>query len=119
MKIYNYDSHTGQYVGESFADQDPLVQGNWLVPAHATTIEPLQPQEDKLVCFENGIWFYKDIPVKPLESQLEPYKPSVEEVRRFWYQVESDPLYFKWKRGESTEQAWLDKVAEIKAREIV
>lgn len=32
------------------------------------------------------------------------------------YVVESDPIYFKWKRGEATEQEWLDKVAEIKTR---
>jgi|DEB0MinimDraft_6_1074348.scaffolds.fasta_scaffold06792_2 hypothetical protein len=32
------------------------------------------------------------------------------------YIAESDPIYFKWKRGEATEQEWLDKVAEIKTR---
>lgn len=32
------------------------------------------------------------------------------------YQSESDPLYMKWQRGESTQQDWLDKIAEIKAR---
>lgn len=31
-------------------------------------------------------------------------------------QEEADPLYFKWQRGETTEQVWLDKVAEVKAR---
>jgi hypothetical protein len=32
------------------------------------------------------------------------------------YRVESDPLFFKAQRGEATQQEWLDKVAEIKAR---
>jgi hypothetical protein len=32
------------------------------------------------------------------------------------YQEEADPLFFKWQRGEATEQEWLDKIAEIKAR---
>jgi hypothetical protein len=32
------------------------------------------------------------------------------------YQTEADPLYFGWQRGENTEQEWLDKVAEIRAR---
>lgn len=32
------------------------------------------------------------------------------------YKEESDPIFFKWQRGEATEQEWLDKVAEIKAR---
>lgn len=32
------------------------------------------------------------------------------------YIAESDPIFFKWQRGEATEQDWLNKVAEIKAR---
>jgi hypothetical protein len=30
--------------------------------------------------------------------------------------AEADPLFFVWQRGEGTEQAWLDKCAEIRAR---
>jgi hypothetical protein len=37
-------------------------------------------------------------------------------ARQAAFQTESDPLFFKWQRGESTEQAWLDKVAEIRLR---
>lgn len=40
----------------------------------------------------------------------------MEYLRGKAYVVESDPLYFKWKRGEATEQEWLDKIAEIKTR---
>jgi len=32
------------------------------------------------------------------------------------YIKEADPLFFKAQRGEATEQEWLDKIAEIKAR---
>lgn len=32
------------------------------------------------------------------------------------YRDESDPLYMKWQRGETTQEAWLDKIEEIKAR---
>jgi len=32
------------------------------------------------------------------------------------YRNESDPLFFTWQRGETTEQEWLDKVEEIKQR---
>jgi hypothetical protein len=32
------------------------------------------------------------------------------------YAAESDPLFFKFQRGEATQQEWLDKVAEIKTR---
>ena len=30
--------------------------------------------------------------------------------------AEADPLFFAWQRGEGTEQEWLDKVADIRAR---
>lgn len=36
--------------------------------------------------------------------------------RRGAYSSEADPLFFGWQRGENTEQEWLDKVAEIRAR---
>lgn len=36
--------------------------------------------------------------------------------RQAAYIAEADPLFFKHQRGEATEQEWLDKVAEIKAR---
>lgn len=39
-----------------------------------------------------------------------------EQLRAEAYRNESDPLFFKWQRGEIEQQVWLDKVAEIKAR---
>jgi hypothetical protein len=41
---------------------------------------------------------------------------SYDAQKRKDYAAESDPLFFKWQRGESTKEAWLDKVAEIRAR---
>ena len=38
------------------------------------------------------------------------------ELRSQSYQIESDPIFFKWQRDEADKQQWLDKVAEIKAR---
>ena len=49
-------------------------------------------------------------------ERLERLKNEAEMLRRGAYQSEADPLYFGWQRGENTEQAWLDKVAEIRAR---
>jgi hypothetical protein len=45
-----------------------------------------------------------------------PTPEQIEVMRRAAYQAEADPLFFKWQRGESTEQEWLGKIAEIKAR---
>jgi len=51
-----------------------------------------------------------------------PYVPEpvtveqVEAQRRQAFQQEADPLFFKWQRGEATEQEWLDKVQQIRDR---
>ena len=41
---------------------------------------------------------------------------EAETNRKAAYAAESDPLFFKYQRGESTEQEWLDAVQAIKAR---
>lgn len=41
---------------------------------------------------------------------------SVKKSRQNAYQSESDPLFFKWQRGEATKDEWLAKVDEIKGR---
>lgn len=42
--------------------------------------------------------------------------PDYALLRRDAYAAESDPIFFMSQRGEATQQEWLDKVAEIKAR---
>ena len=49
---------------------------------------------------------------KPVEYTSE----EAASLRMAAYQKESDPIYFKWQRGEATQQEWLDKIAAIKAR---
>lgn len=41
---------------------------------------------------------------------------QAESDRRRAFTSEADPLYFGWQRGENSEQEWLDKCAEIRAR---
>jgi len=49
-------------------------------------------------------------------QQQADHAAQVKEQRAEAYRIESDPLFFKSQRGEATQQEWLDKVAEIKAR---
>jgi hypothetical protein len=62
---------------------------------------------------------------KPTQAELDALWPSTQieinkqiqkERRLSAYEQESDPLFFKWQRNESTQQEWLDKVEEIKQR---
>jgi hypothetical protein len=54
-------------------------------------------------------WKVEDKPLEEVEKLKENFRAAA-------YQEESDPLFFKWQRGEATQQEWLDKVAEIKSR---
>jgi hypothetical protein len=47
------------------------------------------------------------------QEELENQKRS---LRQLAYQKESDPLFFKYQRGEATKEEWLEKIKEIKKR---
>lgn len=55
------------------------------------------------------------IKVDPVKvAQVQTAKAQAERARA--YKQEADPLFFKYQRGEATEQEWLTKVDEIRAR---
>jgi hypothetical protein len=54
--------------------------------------------------------------VAPPNPTPEQIKAQIDAARLAAYQAESDPLFFKYQRGEATEQEWLGKIAEIKAK---
>lgn len=60
MKIYHYDQHTGEYMGDGEAAADPLEPGRWLIPAWATTIAPPEAVEGKVRYFDGLEWAYRD-----------------------------------------------------------
>jgi len=51
------------------------------------------------------------------QYKLKEHKNAIAKANREQaYKEESDPLYFKWKRGEITEQEYLSKIEEIRRR---
>jgi len=50
------------------------------------------------------------------EKQKQEAVETAERNRAAAYRGEADPLFFKYQRGEATEQEWLDKIEEIRAR---
>lgn len=60
MKIYNYDKNTFELISEEMAELDPIGKKP-LVPANATTIEPLAKKDGFAICFDEKkqIWEYK------------------------------------------------------------
>jgi hypothetical protein len=71
MKIYNYNSENGYFVGESLADESPLEPGIFLIPAHATTIEPPTTTNNELAVFDGQLWTKQEV----ISNEL-----SVEEI---------------------------------------
>jgi len=74
--------------------------------------------------YANQVIWHDDRP-QPSWADVESARPTVqtkiankaaENARAHDFRNESDPLFFGWQRGENTEQEWLDKVAEIRAR---
>ena len=107
MICYTYDQW-GNYTGEHVhVKYQPL-------PARYTTEKP--PAGDYPVW--RGKWELWDEPAAP-PPPPEPEPPTKEEQqanRQAAYTQEADPLFFKYQRGEATEQEWLDKIEEIRAR---
>ena len=48
------------------------------------------------------------------EVQYETAYARVEQARQTEYQATTDPMFFRFQRGDVTEQAWLDAVQAVK-----
>lgn len=62
------------------------------------------------------VWEVSDATAEEIAERKAELNAQAEANRAEAYRNESDPLFFKSQRGEATNQEWLDKVAEIKAR---
>jgi len=68
--------------------------------------------------WENNAWTCINQPAVDayIAAQTAEYNKEQGNKRLLAYTAEADGIYFKWQRQEATQQEWLDKVAEIKAR---
>lgn len=60
MKIYNYDSKSGEYICESTADESPLEPSVYLIPAHATVEVPPQAGTGQVARYKDNGWHVVD-----------------------------------------------------------
>ncbi len=67
---------------------------------------------------------WMDSSPKPSQAELDALWPTVqyetqvaavEAARLTAYEQQSDPLFFKWQRGDGTEVEWREAVAKVKA----
>lgn len=54
--IYHFSPSTGEYIGTTTAEESPLEPGVYLIPAHATELQPLDCGEHEVSCFSDGAW---------------------------------------------------------------
>lgn len=62
------------------------------------------------------VWTVTDATADAIAQRQADHAEQVRQQRAQAYREESDPLLFKAQRGGASQQEWLDKVAEIKAR---
>lgn len=56
MQIFNYDKNTGEFLSVALADQDPLNNGGYLLPANSTSVVPPMIEHNQVACFIDGAW---------------------------------------------------------------
>ena len=127
MNVYNYAKETGVYISTEPAVESPLEPGVYLVPANATTTPvPLAPAGQQAI-WKDGAWtvtlippLQPDEPATPVPpvAPLPPAAPTLTpaQLRGAAYREESDPIFFKWQRGEATQADWLAAVEAVKTR---
>lgn len=71
----------------------------------------------------NTLYWFDESP-QPTQAELDAMWPqvdyetqcaTVEAARLTAYEQQSDPLFFKWQRGDATEAEWRAAVAKVKA----
>jgi hypothetical protein len=91
-----------------------------VVPAEYPQVDYTKNVVEETPNLINGVWYQTYTTVDATEDEISQRKLDLNAQAKInraeAYRNESDPLFFKWQRGEATEQEWLDKVNEIKQR---
>lgn len=91
-----------------------------VIPADRPEVDHTKNVVEEVPNLIKGQWYqdFKVVDATPEEIQerVDAEIARKETLRLEAYRNESDPLFFKWQRGEATEQEWKDKIAEIKER---
>lgn len=65
---------------------------------------------------QGGKWVQEWAVVALTQQEQEQARETARAARQRAFQKEADPLFFKWQRGEGTQEEWRAKVEEIKRR---
>lgn len=110
LKVYGFNSESGEYTGEQVAFESPVEPGVYLLPANTTGFEPPKFKKNKVRVWDGQKWEYADGPKKaaskiPAQPQTAEEKAAVLRYIRNkklavtdWTQLKDVP--------EATSQAW-------------
>ena len=108
MLVYNYDPVLKLYASTSEADESPLEPGVFLIPAHATTIEPPECTEEQIVVFyeDRQEWEIIDRVIEDhYEEEKHPPKEPTEEQKEFIKNKVQEKIELLIKAGLTREEA--------------
>jgi len=99
MNVYQTDIN-GVYLGTTTADQDPLDNTNWLIPAGCVETAPPTITDSQLAKWGGTEWVVEDIPTVEPDPEPEPIAPEVSARRKRdgllmtsdWTQVNDSPV---------------------------
>lgn len=70
MKLVCQLDHSGYFVGTTYADEDPLVPGNWLIPGGCVDVVAPEIPVGKRARWVAGNWVFEDAANNPDVSPL-------------------------------------------------
>tara|TARA_R110000796_G_scaffold170773_1_gene287710 strand:+ start:404 stop:793 length:390 start_codon:yes stop_codon:yes gene_type:complete len=76
MNVYQTDID-GVFVGITVADQDPLDDTNWLIPAGCVETAPPTVDDSQFAKWDGAKWDVEDTPIVEPEPEPEPIAPEV------------------------------------------
>lgn len=74
MQVYQTDEN-GYFVGETYADPDPLESGSWLIPGGCVAVAPPTMSDGQKAKWQSGRWVVEE----PVEPEPEP-EPTPQEI---------------------------------------
>ena len=91
---------------------------DWNVVIVVATTQPNVPPEQNVTegtpAETDGVWYQTWVVTDKTPEQIAEYNNQQKQNRLYAYEQESDPIFFKWQRGEGTQQEWLDAVELVK-----
>jgi len=120
MKYYKQSGNTIETIETSRPEEmhielfgQKLLKADKPIQHYIDTGEILQPENTKLIGNE-FVYMTEDELIKSGKLTIDEYNDRQESRRKSEYQNTTDPIFFKFQRGEATEKDWKDSIKKVK-----